>query len=226
VSTTRAVTALAALIHDSQQRRATAYGVALDVDSAQMLLSPETAAELDTLRKQVADRAALLPEYEAEILARAEAATPGPWCADQWEIYQGEEYIPGVSPWLGETCDVARSERSRENAAFVAAARTDVPALLAETARLRAQVAELESALDTALAMHPKHVDSEHCQADGEPWPCATRIALESPDTEPAQHPAAPDPLAYGPTGYRCGCGKDAHSNFTPCRDDAPGGAS
>lgn len=28
----------------------------------------------------------------------------------------------------------------------------------------------------------------------------------------------APDPLAYGPTGYRCGCGKDAHSNLTPCQ--------
>ncbi|MGW0920149.1 hypothetical protein ACWD3J_14165 [Streptomyces sp. NPDC002755] len=27
-----------------------------------------------------------------------------------------------------------------------------------------------------------------------------------------------PDPLAYGPTGYRCGCGKDAHSNLVPCQ--------
>jgi hypothetical protein len=27
-----------------------------------------------------------------------------------------------------------------------------------------------------------------------------------------------PDPIAYGPTGYRCGCGKDAHSNLTPCQ--------
>ncbi|MFF2100914.1 hypothetical protein [Streptomyces sp. NPDC058202] len=29
-----------------------------------------------------------------------------------------------------------------------------------------------------------------------------------------------PDPLAYGPTGYRCGCGKDAHSNLVPCQPD------
>lgn len=49
-STTRAVTALAALIHESQQRRSTATGVALDVDSAGMLMSPETAAELVVLR--------------------------------------------------------------------------------------------------------------------------------------------------------------------------------
>ncbi|WP_069769758.1 hypothetical protein [Streptomyces sp. LUP30] len=34
--------------------------------------------------------------------------------------------------------------------------------------------------------------------------------------------PAAPDPLAYGPTGYRCGCGKDAHSNLVPCQPDRP----
>ncbi|MEU8805032.1 hypothetical protein [Streptomyces anthocyanicus] len=26
-----------------------------------------------------------------------------------------------------------------------------------------------------------------------------------------------PDPLAYGPTGIPCGCGKDAHSNLVPC---------
>ncbi|WP_412078973.1 hypothetical protein ACLF6K_37150 [Streptomyces xanthophaeus] len=30
----------------------------------------------------------------------------------------------------------------------------------------------------------------------------------------------APDPIAYGPRGYRCGCGKDAHSNLVPCAPD------
>lgn len=29
-----------------------------------------------------------------------------------------------------------------------------------------------------------------------------------------------PDPIAYGPTGYRCGCGKPAHSNLVPCQPD------
>lgn len=32
----------------------------------------------------------------------------------------------------------------------------------------------------------------------------------------------APDPLAYGPRGYRCGCGKNAHSNLVPCAEDGP----
>lgn len=30
-----------------------------------------------------------------------------------------------------------------------------------------------------------------------------------------------PDPLAYGPRGYCCGCGKDAHSNLVPCLPEA-----
>ncbi|MFG2748077.1 hypothetical protein [Streptomyces xanthophaeus] len=30
----------------------------------------------------------------------------------------------------------------------------------------------------------------------------------------------APDPIAYGSRGYRCGCGKDAHSNLVPCAPD------
>ena len=29
-----------------------------------------------------------------------------------------------------------------------------------------------------------------------------------------------PDPIAYGPRGYRCGCGKNAHSNLVPCTPD------
>lgn len=46
--------------------------------------------------------------------------------------------------------------------------------------RLRAQVAELESMVDTARAMHVKFPDSEHCQHDAEPWPCPTLAALDN----------------------------------------------
>ncbi|MEV8353141.1 hypothetical protein ACFVTT_23515 [Streptomyces niveus] len=55
VSETRAVTALAALVHRSQEHRETSYGIAMDVDRAQMLMSPETAEELDRLRKRAAE---------------------------------------------------------------------------------------------------------------------------------------------------------------------------
>jgi hypothetical protein len=83
---------------------------------------------------------ALSPEREQEIRARAEAATPGPWCTDSWEIYQGAEYEPGISQWIGETCRGATSpEQDRADADFIARAREDVPALLAELARVRAE---------------------------------------------------------------------------------------
>jgi hypothetical protein len=80
-----------------------------------------------------------------DIEARTAAATAGPWCTDSWEIYQGTEYVPGISEWIGETCRGATSlDQDRADAAFVAHARTDVPALLAEVRQLRTRVAELE----------------------------------------------------------------------------------
>ena len=63
-------------------------------------------------------------------------------------------------------------------------------------AALTAAAAELAAA-DQAAAIDP------HQQAPG-------------PDQ---QHPYG-DPLAYGPTGIPCGCGKHAHSNLVPCQPD------
>ncbi|MFD6531545.1 hypothetical protein [Streptomyces sp. NPDC060184] len=81
-----------------------------------------------------------------EILDRANAATPGPWCTDSWEIYQGAEYEPGISVWIGETCSAGEMDQDRADAEFVAAARSDVPALVAEVQALRAKVDKLEAA--------------------------------------------------------------------------------
>lgn len=75
------------------------------------------------------------------IEARANAATPGPWFNDSHEIYAGENTdIPAMSEWIGETCDPRRPDHGAANAEFVAAARTDVPALVAEIRRLTADV--------------------------------------------------------------------------------------
>ncbi|WP_319052627.1 hypothetical protein [Streptomyces europaeiscabiei] len=85
-------------------------------------------------------------ERLAEIEARADAATAGPWCTDAWEIYQGTEYVPGISFWIGETCrGTSELGQDRADAAFVAAARSDVPALVAEVRRQAARIAELEA---------------------------------------------------------------------------------
>lgn len=80
----------------------------------------------------------LAEEQLADIEARATAATPGPWCTDSWEIYQGAEYVAGAE-WIGETCRAGEMDDGRADAEFVAAARTDVPALLAEIRRLKGQ---------------------------------------------------------------------------------------
>jgi len=74
------------------------------------------------------------------IEARTNAATPGPWFNDSHEIYAGENTdIPAMSEWIGETCDPRRPDHGAANAAFIAAARTDVPALVAEIRRLTAE---------------------------------------------------------------------------------------
>lgn len=71
----------------------------------------------------------------AATAARAEAATPGPW------QQQGDAFV--VSQPLGAsnnhiaTCDI------HTDAAFIAHAREDIPALLAERVALRASITEL-----------------------------------------------------------------------------------
>ncbi|MEU3219986.1 hypothetical protein [Streptomyces sp. NPDC006971] len=97
----------------------------------------------------------------AEILARAEAATPGPWCADEWEIYQGTEYVPGVSAWIGETCrGTSTPEQDRADASFVAAARTDVPELAAAVQLLAAEVAGLRARITELEALTPAPIQT------------------------------------------------------------------
>jgi hypothetical protein len=76
----------------------------------------------------------------APIQARTDAATAGPWWNDGHEIYRGE---PGdTSRWIGETCNSDNLPASDANGAFLAHVRQDVPALLAEVTRLRAELVD------------------------------------------------------------------------------------
>lgn len=47
-----------------------------------------------------------------------------------------------------------------------------------QVARLRALLAGQREQAEHARAAHTKYEDSEHCQHDGEPWPCPTVAAL------------------------------------------------
>ena len=127
---------------------------------------------------QTTTPAPLSPEREAEYRALADAATPGPWCTDSWEIYQGTEYQPGISEWIGETCRgrVEGLAQDKADAAFVAAAREAVPALLAaldaereKNARLAARVAELEQQADAARADAFTEAADDLANAFGDP---------------------------------------------------------
>lgn len=78
------------------------------------------------------------------IEARANAATPGPWRADESFSIDGTAVfvcrtVPGVA-------DYWQGDRDSE---FIAHAREDIPAMAAEIRRLRADVAQLAAvALD------------------------------------------------------------------------------
>jgi hypothetical protein len=74
----------------------------------------------------------LSPEREAEIAARAEAATSGPW--------EANARIGIVTNKVGDPLAVfGGGAQDRADAEFTAHAREDVPALLAELAAVRAE---------------------------------------------------------------------------------------
>jgi hypothetical protein len=79
------------------------------------------------------------------IEARAEAAWAGPWTIeydrnDQANIYAGPDCWLALLP---HQCVAPIEQEQKRNAAFVAAARTDVPALVAEVRRLRDALEEI-----------------------------------------------------------------------------------
>ena len=104
--------------------------------------------------------APITAERLAEIEARANAATEGPWRASTGRTYDTttgkaapvEHYVSRGDDDVGiasDVCDSRTGEQSEPNALFIAHARTDVPALVAEVRRLTA-----------ALAAHARHTDA------------------------------------------------------------------
>lgn len=113
----------------------------------------------------------MTPERLAEIEARVDAATPGPWRTKTNRDF---------GPWHNDDWDVtAVSDGCRvsglgsrnwkdacQNAAFIAHARTDIPDLIAEVKRLREIIGELERLTDLYYdAISP--VTGKHAFTDG-----------------------------------------------------------
>jgi len=76
-----------------------------------------------------------------EIEAREQAATPGPW---EWKATVDEEAVGIVSPDTAVMCgDIGHFEIESKDAEFIAHARADIPALLADNAAKDQQIATL-----------------------------------------------------------------------------------
>jgi hypothetical protein len=128
----------------------------------------------------------------AAIAARANAATPGPWCTDNTEIYQGSEYRADAF-WVGETCRVDGPDAPAD-AEFIAHARTDVPALLARVAELEAQAATTRATTLREAAEHTRQTCPTRDEDTGPCIPC--RHAADRIDrlADLAEDAAAPSP--------------------------------
>jgi hypothetical protein len=98
----------------------------------------------------------LTQEQLEAIRQRAENATPGPWEVGWGDVITKHPDCQNVSQWYGghsnAICSLNDGEyimNSNEDndAAFIANARTDIPALLDHIAELEAEVKRLESEL-------------------------------------------------------------------------------
>ena len=103
-----------------------------------------------------------------EIQARADAATEGPWEAATSEATMNDrsEYRFGVP----SRPQAFRASMRFADAAFIAAARTDLPRLVAA---VRAALEGHRRRMDSASALHPAPLCS--C---GQPYPCPTVTAI------------------------------------------------
>ena len=139
--------------------------------------------------------APITAERLAEIEERANAATPGPW----WPEHRGV-MAEGVE--IVDDCAVAGWDVYPENQAFIAAARTDVPALVAEVRRL---AAALDAAADGATPITAPTREAFACER------CGGRRAvakMSGPIPCPACVPPVRVPCAYCTEGVSLSTGE------------------
>jgi hypothetical protein len=99
------------------------------------------------------------------ITARCEAATPGPW-----KVVEGKSF--GVQ---SENKNIANCFRA-ENEQFIAHARQDIPALLAEVERLREERDRAIAALEDLIGKTDSDVSCPLCKHNG------VRCGYDGPD--------------------------------------------
>jgi hypothetical protein len=103
------------------------------------------------------------------IEARANAATPGPWATGAGKVEGGQVRELVIAPNDDVIVAIAYGgfgnpvDRTSEDRKFIAHARTDVPALVAEVRRLRGVVERLGSSEAFTI---PMSIDGDHPLAE------------------------------------------------------------
>ncbi|MCX5229726.1 hypothetical protein [Streptomyces sp. NBC_00233] len=133
----RRVAAAEGVILAAMQTRRTAAGIAVALESACLLQSPESTSELVALRAWV-------------------------------DSLETERH--STNEWVTDPAEALRVSRDR--------------------------IAELEAAAAKVSALHAKFRDSNHCQYDGERWPCQTLQQIQRPG-QMAEQRHLMDPLDH-----------------------------
>lgn len=134
----------------------------------------------------------MTPEDLDAIRERANNATKGPWTWGDNRDGLGNKLHPAEYP--GKYYPIADFEFTDDgDAEFIAAARTDIPALLDHVVRLEQRVRARDITIQTLSSIHANRIDAvrelhtlytdhrelqwcHHCET---PWPCETIQALE-----------------------------------------------
>lgn len=129
----------------------------------------------------------MTPERLAEIRTRAEAATPGPWEAEDYSTDPGDEgsCITAGEPGTMRQRAVAYAidypwttpESCAADATFIAAARTVVPELVTEVERLQARVGSCDGGCNYETG--PEETCSLHGRPVAEVWQIVNDVAAE-----------------------------------------------
>ena len=106
----------------------------------------------------------LSPERLAEIAARVEAATAGPWTNDSTEVHAESNRGKDGMAWASSGTGIGEMA-IKADAAFVAASRDDVPALLAHIAAVEAENARLRTLATVCAGESQCDVGYELCKA-------------------------------------------------------------
>jgi hypothetical protein len=188
-------------IANAERARVAALEAAAYGDATVRLLSPvEQIRHLHACVAAQLSRADTLDRLCREQRAQADKATA--------RVAELEAERHSTNEALSEAAEALRADRDRiaELEEWKAADEKVRPHRVAIANSNLHYIGKLELRIRRARVLHLKHSDSEHCQHDGEAWPCPTVAALEA---------------AVGEAVHPCGCPKRFGRHADGCSTEA-----